>query len=691
MVAGSRAPVLAPSDVLRVPLAARKTNSRARGAIRSLVSAAVSAEADANYIPAEIVDASDDFKSKALVSSQEQYAAMYKRSIEDPDGFWGDIASEFHWDTKWDASKPIYDCNFDVTKGPISARWFEGGTTNLAFNCLDRHVEAGRGGSTALLWEGNRPGDDAVLSYSDVLEEVCKLGNWLRAQGVKKGDNVTIYMPMVAELPIAMLACARIGAVHSVVFAGFSAEALAGRMLDSKPAVVLTCSNVSRGAKTIALKSIVDKAMDICATDGHKVSTALVYDNPNVIEEGATFPMAEGRDVLWHEALAGQPSTCPVEWMDAEDPLFMLYTSGSTGTPKGVVHSTAGYMIYAATTFKYIFDHRDGDVFFCTADCGWITGHTYLAYGPLLNGATNVVFEGVPSFPDAGRLWDIVDKYQVTSFYTAPTAVRALKKEGNDFVARSSRKSLRLLGSVGEPINPEAWGWYHQVVGEGRCPIVDTWWQTETGGILIAPLPGGWGQKPGSATLPFFGVEPAVLNEKGEELEGAAEGLLAIKSPWPSMMRTIFNNHLRYEEAYFSPFPGYYFPGDGCRRDADGYYWITGRVDDVINVSGHRIGTAEVESALVTHDECVEAAVVGYDHDVKGQGIYAYITLMEGSEPTDAIRKQLVTAVRSEIGPFAAPDVIHWAPGLPKTRSGKIMRRILRKIACAHAPSNPMH
>ncbi|GAQ78587.1 AMP-dependent synthetase and ligase family protein [Klebsormidium nitens] len=647
-----------------------------RKAIRAT---AVEAEVE-QWTADKLIDASEEFKAKALIKSREQYDEMYKRSVEDPDGFWSDIASEFHWEQKWDSSKPASSWNLDVRKGPIYVEWFKGGKTNIAYNAVDRHVKAGRGGETAILWEGNDVGRDRKLTFQQLQDEVCQVANYLRSIGVKKGDSVTIYMPMLAELPVTMLACMRIGAVHSVVFAGFSADSLAGRMMDSKPRVVLTCSAVRRGNKVIGLKEIVDKAADICSKQGFDVERVLVYDNENAISREKT-PWKDGRDEWWQDRIPSFETESPVEWVDAEDPSFMLYTSGSTGKPKGVLHTTGGYMLGAATSFKYIFDYRPGDVYWCTADCGWITGHTYLTYGPLLNGASIVVFEGVPTYPDAGRCWEIVDKYQVTLFYTAPTAIRALQKSGNSFVTKYSRKSLRVLGSVGEPINPNAWRWYYEVVGDSRCPIVDTWWQTETGSILITPLPGAWPQKPGSATLPFFGVQPAVVDENGREQDGPCSGYLCMKAPPISLMRTLYGDQERYETAYFAPFKGFYFSGDGCRRDEDGYYWLTGRVDDVINVSGHRIGTAEVESALVSHSMCAEAAVVGYDHEIKGQGIYAFVTLMEGVDYSDDLRRQLVTTVRSEIGAFAAPDVIHWAPGLPKTRSGKIMRRILRKIA----------
>lgn len=612
------------------------------------------------------------------VTSKEEYQKMYDRSISDPAGFWADIASEFTWSKKWDQDHHHY--NFDVNQGDIFVEWFRGGETNLCYNALDRHVEAGFGATPCFLWEGNDLNEDKVMTYAEVLEEVCRVANWLKAAGVKKGDSVAIYMPMLCELPIAMLACARIGAVHSVVFGGFSAEALAGRIEDCKAKVLITASGVMRGNKKIDLKAIADQACDICTREGFNVETVLTFENTRA-QGRADTNWVEGRDRWWQDEVPPQASTCPVEWVGAEHPLFLLYTSGSTGKPKGVLHTTGGYMVYAATTSKYVFDLQPGDIYWCTADCGWVTGHSYLVYGPLLNRVTSVVFEGVPTFPDPGRCWAVVDKYKVKQFYTAPTAIRSLMRSGDEWVTKHDRSSLRILGTVGEPINPEAWKWYHEVVGGGNCPIVDTWWQTETGGHMITNLPAAWLEKPGSATFPFFGVQPAVVDDKGNELEGECEGYLCIKSPWPSTLRTVYGDHERYQTNYFRPFPGYYFSGDGCRRDADGYYWITGRVDDVINVSGHRIGSAEVESALVAHPDCAEAAVVGYDHPIKGQGIYAYVTLMEGTPYTEEIRKGLVASVRSQIGPFAAPDIIHWAPGLPKTRSGKIMRRVLRKIA----------
>ncbi|KIZ06574.1 acetyl-CoA synthetase [Monoraphidium neglectum] len=614
-----------------------------------------------------------------FVENVDQYKAMYQRSIEDPDGFWADIASEFHWHKKWDEKHTSW--NFDVRNGPIHVEWFKGGLTNIAYNCLDRHVAAGRGDQPCFLWEGNEPKDSAVMTYSQVLGEVCRMANYLRSIGVGKGDAVSIYMPMVCELPIAMLACARIGAVHSVVFGGFSAEALAGRIADCKAKVLITSSGVMRGSKKIDLKAIADKAVEMAElNDEHLVSTVVVQEVKHAVTREHTH-FVQGRDVWWEDALRGQPTEAEVEWVEADHPLFLLYTSGSTGKPKGVVHCTGGYMVYTFTTTKYVFNMAPGDVYWCTADCGWITGHSYLTYGPLLVGASQVVFEGVPTYPAADRCWQVVDKYKVKQFYTAPTAIRSLMRAGELYVKEHNRDSLRILGSVGEPINPEAWRWYHDVVGDGRCPIVDTWWQTETGGHMITPLPNTWQQKPGSATLPFFGVVPVIVDDKANELQGEAEGMLCIKQAWPSTLRTVYGDHDRYETNYFKPFPGYYFSGDGARRDKDGYFWITGRVDDVINVSGHRIGTAEVESALVAHPKCAEAAVVGFEHAIKGQGIYAFVTLMEGESYTEDLRRELIASVRSHIGAFAAPDAIHWAPGLPKTRSGKIMRRVLRKIA----------
>lgn len=616
------------------------------------------------------------YQPKAGVKDVEQYQRMYETSLEDPEKFWSSIAGQFVWEKEWDA---VHESNFDTSCGPVSNSWFIGGRTNLAWNCVDANIDRGLGDSAALIWEGNEPGEESERTYNELRDEVNKLANWLILAGVKPGDRVVVYLPMLLELPTAMLACARIGAVHSVVFGGFSAESLSQRILDSEARVILTCDAVKRGPKNINLKQIVDEALLLCESAGFEVDHCLCLLNTRISSNSTA--LSPGRDKSWNEEVNKMSTECATYWADSEWPLFMLYTSGSTGKPKGVVHSTGGYMVYAATTTKYVFDVSERDIFWCTADCGWITGHSYLTYGPLLNGATSIVFEGVPNYPDCGRCWDIVDKYKVQVFYTAPTLLRSLQREGDDFVKQYSRVSLRVLGSVGEPINPEAWRWYHDVVGSGRCPVVDTWWQTETGGHMLTPLPGIFKEKPGSAALPFFGIEPVLLDGAGQELSGEAEGLLCFKRSWPSIMRTIHGDHQRYETAYFSTFSGYYASGDGARRDSDGYYWITGRVDDVINVSGHRIGSAEVESALVSHQYCTEAAVVGVDHEIKGQAIYAFVTVKSDVNADDELRKELVQCVRTAIGPFASPDVIHWAPALPKTRSGKIMRRILRKIA----------
>jgi len=620
---------------------------------------------------ASLFQPSDTFVAQATIKSKAEYEKMYDRSISDPEGFWGEVAEDFYWKEKWTRV-----CAFDFTDS-ISIKYFVEGKTNITYNALDRHLDK-RGDQIAIIWEGNEPGEDARLTYRELHAEVCKFANVLKSRGVKKGDRVSIYMPMVKELAIAMLACARIGAIHSIVFGGFSADALADRIVDCKCVTLVTTDGVFRGAKAIALKANADQAMDISSQQGVDVTTCIVYQR---VGDKIAVDMKEGRDFWWHDLMADASADCDVEWMDAEDPLFILYTSGSTGKPKGVLHTVGGYMVYTTVTFQYIFDYHDGDIFWCTADIGWVTGHSYIVYGPLCAGATTVMFEGIPTYPDSGRFWDVVDKYKVNQFYTAPTALRALMRDGDEPVKKRDRSSLRLLGTVGEPINPEAWMWYHRVVGDERCPIVDTWWQTETGGILITPLPGAIPTKPGSATLPFFGVKPVLLTPEGQRIEGAGSGVLCIEEPWPAMMRTVYGQHERFKEIYFSSFPGLYFTGDGCRRDEDGYYWITGRVDDVINVSGHRMGTAEVESALVSHAAVAEAAVVGFPHEIKGQGIYAYVTLITGREYTDELKKELVKHVRKEIGPIAAPDVIHWAPALPKTRSGKIMRRILRKIA----------
>ena len=597
--------------------------------------------------------------------TEAQYRARYAESLACPDEFWAQQAREFvTWSQPW-----VRVSNWDFHD--VHIRWYEGAKLNVCYNCVDRHL-ATRAEQIAILWEGDNPENDRRITYRELHVAVSRFANALLARGVNKGDRVSIYLPMIPEAAIAMLACARIGAVHSVVFGGFSPEALKDRILDADCQVVITADEGLRGGRGIPLKANTDQALLHCPG----VHTVFVVQHT-----GTKVAWQPGRDAWYHEAVAAASSvSTPVE-MDAEDPLFILYTSGSTGKPKGVLHTSGGYLVFAAMTHKYVFDYHEGDIYWCTADVGWVTGHSYILYGPLANGATTLMFEGVPTYPDAGRFWQVIDKHRVNIFYTAPTAIRALMGQGDALVKRSSRSSLRLLGSVGEPINPEAWEWYYHVVGDGRCPIVDTWWQTETGGIMISPLPGARPLKPGSATLPLFGVEPALVDEKGHELAGASSGALVLKRSWPGQMRTIYGDHERFKDTYFKMFPGTYFTGDGARRDADGYYWITGRIDDVINVSGHRIGTAEVESALVSHPTVSEAAVVGFPHDLKGQGIYAYVTLMQGFEANEALRKQLVEHVRKEIGAIATPDVIQWAPGLPKTRSGKIMRRILRKIA----------
>ena len=593
------------------------------------------------------------------------YDAMYKRSVEDPDGFWTEQANAF---LTWE--KPFSKvCEYDFVKG--EAAWFEDGQINVSVNCLDRHLDT-RGDQVAMIWEGDDPEDDASITYRELHAKVCNFANILKARGVKRGDRVCIYMPMILEAAYAMLACTRIGAVHSIVFGGFSPEALKDRIQDSDCQIVITADEGVRGGKAVPLKANADIAMAQCPN----VHTCLVVERT-----GGDVAWTEGRDVWYHDIAETVDDNCPAEPMNAEDPLFILYTSGSTGKPKGVLHTTGGYLLQAAMTHKYTFDYKDGEVYWCTADIGWITGHSYIVYGPLTNGATSLMFEGVPTYPDASRCWQVCDKHNVATFYTAPTAIRALMGAGNDFVTKTSRKSLRLLGTVGEPINPEAWEWYFHVVGDDRCPIVDTWWQTETGAHMITPLPGATALKPGSATKPFFGVQLELLDNEGNVLEGATEGNLCIKASWPSQIRSVYGDHQRMIDTYFSTYKGYYFTGDGARRDEDGYYWITGRVDDVLNVSGHRMGTAEIESALVLHDAVAEAAVVGYPHDIKGQGIYAYVTLMNGVEPSEELRGELVKMCVKEIGPIAKPDMIQWAPGLPKTRSGKIMRRILRKVA----------
>ncbi|MGJ8534737.1 MAG: acetate--CoA ligase [Alphaproteobacteria bacterium] len=612
-----------------------------------------------------------DAWAKSAHINDEKYLEMYQASVSDPDAFWAEHGKRVDWIKPFTKVK---NTSYDYHN--VSIKWFEDGELNVSANCVDRHV-ASRGDQTAIIWEPDSPDDEALhITYKQLHTHVCRFANVLKDMGIAKGDRVIIYMPMIPEAAYAMLACARIGAIHSIVFAGFSPDALADRIKGCEAKLVITADEAPRGGRNTPLKSNVDKALDKAQNGASGTTRALV-----VKRTGGDVAMKAGRDVWLHEAEANVSDECTPEAMNAEDPLFILYTSGSTGMPKGVVHTTGGYIVYASMTHQYVFDYQDGDVYWCTADVGWVTGHSYIVYGPLANGATTLMFEGVPTYPDASRFWQICDKHKVNQFYTAPTAIRALMGKGNDFVEKCDLSSLKLLGSVGEPINPEAWNWYDEVVGKGNCPIVDTWWQTETGGILITPLPGATATKPGSATRPFFGVMPVILNDQGDVLEGTAEGVLAMEDSWPGQMRTVWGDHNRFVSTYFEHFKGYYFTGDGCRRDDDGYYWITGRVDDVLNVSGHRMGTAEVESALVAHPKVSEAAVVGYPHDIKGQGIYCYVTLMEGDEPSDELRVELQNWVRHEIGPIAKPDVLQWAPGLPKTRSGKIMRRILRKIA----------
>ncbi|HEX9583346.1 MAG TPA: acetate--CoA ligase [Gammaproteobacteria bacterium] len=612
----------------------------------------------------KVYDVKPEFAKNAYIDA-DKYQEMYKRSIDDPEGFWSEQADELvDWIRKWDR---VWEYDFNEAE----IKWFEGAKLNVCYNCVDRHL-GDRGDQVAIIWEGDDPKNDQKISYRELHEEVCKFANVLKSHKIRKGDRVSIYMPMVPEVVAAMLACARIGAVHSVVFGGFSPTSLKDRILDSDCRVVITADEGTRGGRAVPLKANTDEALESCPD----VHTVIV-----VRRTGGKVPWNDGRDVWYHEAMKDASPDCEPEPMDAEDPLFILYTSGSTGKPKGVLHTTGGYLVYVSITHKYIFDYHDGDIYWCTADVGWVTGHSYIVYGPLCNGATTLVFAGIPTYPDASRHWQICDKHKVNIYYTAPTAIRALMGQGDEPVKKTSRNSIKLLGTVGEPINPEAWEWYYRVVGEERCPIVDTWWQTETGGILITPLPGATRLKPGSATRPFFGVVPEIVDNDGKVLEGACEGNLCIAQPWPGQMRTVYGDHERFKQTYFSTYKGKYFTGDGARRDEDGYYWITGRVDDVINVSGHRLGTAEVESALVLHPSVAEAAVVGYPHDIKGQGIYAYVTLMAGADGSEELRKELITLVRKEIGPTATPDVIQWAPGLPKTRSGKIMRRILRKVA----------
>ena len=613
----------------------------------------------------KVYDVPAEWAKRAFINDA-KYKEMYARSVKDPDGFWGEHGKRIDW------LKPytkVRNVSFDPHD--VSIKWFEDGVTNVAVNCIDRHLTK-RAKQTAIIWEGDDPQQSKHITYAELAEQVGKFANVLKAHGVKKGDRVTIYLPMIPEAAYAMLACARVGAIHSIVFGGFSPDALAGRIEGAKSEVVITADEGRRGGRKVPLKANVDVAVEKAGGVKH----VLV-----VKHTGGEVAWDAKRDVWLHEASKAVTADCPAEPMNAEDPLFILYTSGSTGAPKGVLHTTGGYLVFAAMTHQYVFDYHEGDIYWCTADVGWVTGHSYIVYGPLANGATTLMFEGIPNYPDVSRFWNVIDKHKVNIFYTAPTAIRSLMSSGDAPVKKTSRASLRLLGSVGEPINPEAWEWYHRVVGDERCPIVDTWWQTETGGILITPLPGATKLKPGSATRPFFGVVPEIVDAAGQVLSGPCEGNLTIADSWPGQARTVHGDHARFVQTYFSAYPGKYFTGDGCRRDADGYYWITGRVDDVINVSGHRMGTAEVESALVAHEKVSEAAVVGYPHDIKGQGIYAYVTLMAGVEPTEELRKELVAWVRKEIGPIASPDLIQFAPGLPKTRSGKIMRRILRKIA----------
>ena len=608
----------------------------------------------------------NDAVVKNALIDNDGYQKMYAESVADPDAFWAEHGKRIDWIKPY---SQVSDVSYDAND--LHIKWYGDGTLNAAANCLDRHLET-RGDQTAIIWEGDDPADHRHISYRELHEEVCKFANVLKAEGAKKGDRITIYMPMIPEAAVAMLACARIGAVHSVVFGGFSPDALAGRINDCDSNMVITADEGLRGGKAVPLKANTDMALESCP-DCKKVIV--------VKRTGGNIAWVNGRDVWYHEAMASASADCPAEEMNAEDPMFILYTSGSTGKPKGVLHTTGGYMVYASMTHEYVFDYHDGDIYWCTADVGWVTGHSYIVYGPLANGAVTLMFEGVPTYPDSSRFWQVIEKHKVNIFYTAPTAIRALMREGDAPVTKCDRSSLRLLGSVGEPINPEAWMWYHDVVGESRCPIVDTWWQTETGGILITPLPGATATKPGSATRPFFGIQPVLVDGENNVLDGAVDGNLCINQSWPGQMRTVYGDHQRFIDTYFTTFPGRYFSGDGARRDEDGYYWITGRVDDVLNVSGHRMGTAEIESALVAHPQVAESAVVGYPHDIKGQGIYAYVTLIEGVEPSDELRAELRQWTRKEIGPIATPDLLQWAPQLPKTRSGKIMRRILRKIA----------
>ncbi len=631
-------------------------------------------EASGNGTPhhQDVFPVPEEIRKRAYISGKEAYETLYRRSLENPDAFWGEIAGQYvDWFKKWDT---VEEYNFDVRKGPIFIRYFAGGKLNASYNCLDRHLKT-RGDKAAILWEGNEPTESKAYTYKALHAEVCRFANVLKAQGVKKGDRVCFYLPMIPELAIGTLACARIGAIHSVVFGGFSADALQGRIQDCSAKALVTCDGTFRGAKAVPQKTNADMALKGCPSVEKMIVVRRTGDKIKCEWNG-------GRDLWWHEEMAKADGHCEPEWMDAEDPLFILYTSGSTGKPKGVMHTTGGYLVYVAYTHKMIFDYHEEDVYWCTADIGWVTGHSYIIYGPLANGATSVMFEGVPSYPDFSRFWQVIEKYQVNIFYTAPTAIRAIAKEGDDWVKKADISSLKILGSVGEPINPEAWLWYYRTIGAGRCPIMDTWWQTETGGALITPLPGATATKPGYASVPFMGVAPAILDDDGNEIqESFRSGSLALKRPWPGMMRGVYGDPKRFQETYFEQVPGYYVAGDGSHRDKDGYYQITGRIDDVINVSGHRMGTAEVESALVAHPAVAEAAVVGYPHDLKGQSIYAYVTLNTGVAPSEELKKELVAHVRTLIGPIATPEKIQWADALPKTRSGKIMRRILKKIA----------
>ncbi len=621
----------------------------------------------------EVYPVPEKVKKTAYISGRAAYDKLYKRSIEDPEGFWGEVANEYvEWFKKWDGK--IEDYNFDIKKGPIYVKYFAGGKLNVSYNCLDKQLKT-RGNKVAIQWEGNEPGEDRAITYKQLHEEVCKFANVLKSHGIKKGDRVCIYLPMIPELAISMLACTRIGAIHSIVFGGFSSDALRDRIQDSASKMLITCDGTFRGAKAVPQKTNADDAVKGSPSVEKVVVVKRVGDK-------IKCDMKPGKDLWWHEEMAKASAVCEPEWMDANDPLFILYTSGSTGKPKGVVHATGGYLTYVAYTHKMIFDYHEEDIYWCTADVGWVTGHSYIVYGPLCNGATSIMFEGVPNYPDISRFWKVVEKYKVTIFYTAPTAIRAIAKEGNDWVKKADISSLRILGTVGEPINPEAWNWYFNIIGRGQCPIVDTWWQTETGGILITPLPGAIPIKPGLATVPFMGVKPALVTDEGKIIEETvASGALVMQKPWPGLMVGVYGDPKRFQETYFEQFPGFYTAGDGARRDKDGYYQITGRIDDVINVSGHRMGTAEVESALVAHPKVAEAAVVGYPHELKGQSIYAYVTLKTGVAKSDELRKELVAHVRTLIGPIATPEKIQWADGLPKTRSGKIMRRILKKVA----------